>query len=88
MDFPGRHGQNEATPAGGNNKRINAQAMAARQRLIRVAGLLILATLVAGCAQTPQRPGQIYDPLEPANREIYGFSEELGAYVREPMARG
>lgn len=44
--------------------------------------------LLVGCAQTPQRPGEIYDPLEPANRDIYAFNDTVDTYVVAPVARG
>lgn len=55
---------------------------------IQLLGLLLIAVLASGCAQTPQRPGAIYDPLEPANRGIYAFNDTMDEYVVGPVARG
>jgi len=41
-----------------------------------------LALLAGACASTGP------DPLEPANRKIFWFNEQVDMYVLEPVARG
>lgn len=42
--------------------------------------------LICGCAHSPSYDP--LDPLEPANRAIYGFNETLDRYVARPVAKG
>lgn len=55
-----------------------------------LAGLmaLILAMVpLAGCATTPPDPDpEPYDPIEPVNRRIYAFNDQLDRYVAKPLA--
>jgi len=50
----------------------------------RVAGLLALAALLAGCATGPNANPQ--DPLEPFNRNISEFNESVDSMVLKPVA--
>jgi len=43
--------------------------------------------LLAGCASQPTE-GPAYDPLEDANRTVYGFNETVDTYALAPTARG
>src|SRR3546814_2843943 len=43
--------------------------------------------LLAGCAsQGDMEPGQVYDPLEPANRMVFAVNETLDTFVLQPTA--
>lgn len=50
-----------------------------RNLLIAVAGLLLV-----GCAHSPSYDPQ--DPLEPVNRKIYAFNDQVDQYVARPLA--
>ncbi|MDN5850128.1 MAG: VacJ family lipoprotein [Nitrococcus sp.] len=51
-------------------------------------GLLLLVMLLAGCAANPpQEDLMVYDPLEPMNRKIFAFNEQLDRYVLHPAAQ-
>lgn len=55
-------------------------------RLLLAAMLL---TMLTACASTPPTPNEeVYDPLEPMNRSIYGFNQRLDRFVAAPLARG
>ncbi len=47
--------------------------------------LLFLAALSLGCAS---HTGPTSDPLEPLNRGLFWFNEQVDGYVLEPVARG
>ena len=49
---------------------------------LRLACLILLATLLGGCATT----GDPRDPFEPVNRGIYGFNERLDNTLLKPTA--
>ena len=49
-------------------------------------GLVLLATLLAGCAANPARQ-EVYDPLEPMNRKTFQFNEQVDYYVLEPLSK-
>lgn len=63
-------------------------------RWARLAGVLICAGLVVGCATPPEDPieraeyAELNDPLEPTNREIFEFNQAVDDAVLEPVARG
>jgi phospholipid-binding lipoprotein MlaA len=50
-------------------------------------GLMLMASIALGaCAHSPvDEPS---DPLEPVNRAVYGFNEQLDNYVAKPVAKG
>lgn len=51
--------------------------------------LALVALLLAGCASTPPEPEpEAYDPLEPMNRRIYAFNQQLDRFVAKPLADG
>lgn len=51
------------------------------------AGTLAAATLLGGCATTPQTdPSAVYDPLEPLNRGVFAFNEAADKAVIGPVA--
>lgn len=55
--------------------------------LVRLAACAVGLVLLAGCAGTPPTPDvSAHDPLEPANRRIYGFNENLDVYIAKPAA--
>ncbi|MGA7965018.1 MAG: VacJ family lipoprotein [Gammaproteobacteria bacterium] len=67
----------------------------AHRRLLRpvaMCALVVVATLLAGCATRPGNPGNVApqkrDPLAPVNREIYRFNMLLDAAVLRPIAKG
>ncbi len=51
----------------------------------RMSCLVVLCTLVAGCAST--RPRTAYDPIEPVNRAVFKFNDTADRYVMRPVAR-
>jgi phospholipid-binding lipoprotein MlaA len=51
--------------------------------MIRLAGLLLLTALIAGCA-TGKDPR---DPFEPFNRRVYKFNDGIDKVILEPTAR-
>lgn len=62
---------------------------ATARNVLRALAPAVLVSVLAGCAGTPQTtPQRAYDPLEGANREVYGFNEGLDRYVLAPAARG
>lgn len=52
--------------------------------------LIASAVCLTACASTPPETGEtvIYDPLEPLNRQIYGFNESVDKAILGPVARG
>ncbi len=52
-----------------------------------LATALALAVLLPGCAAQSTLSGDEADPLEGTNRAIYGFNEDLDAYVMRPVAQ-
>ena len=54
---------------------------------LRLTGLVVLASalLLAGCAQNPPS-GEVYDPIEPVNRKVFWFNQQLDTYVLKPAA--
>jgi phospholipid-binding lipoprotein MlaA len=56
--------------------------MAMLARLVAVAALL---SVTGGCATTAANPA---DPLEPFNRAMFGFNENVDKAVLKPVARG
>ncbi|SIT35419.1 putative VacJ-like lipoprotein [Paraburkholderia ribeironis] len=54
---------------------------------LRNAALALVATgLISGCATGPDRkPG---DPLEPMNRAVFKFNDNVDRYIAEPVAKG
>jgi len=59
-----------------------------RERLFRAATAALCMMLLAGCAQTPTRPAEPYDPIEPANRQVFAFNDTLDTYILRPVANG
>lgn len=63
-----------------------------RQSFLRLATILLAGALLGGCASTsgPQASGASTpgDPLEPLNRQIYGFNRSFDRNIGEPVARG
>jgi phospholipid-binding lipoprotein MlaA len=55
-------------------------------RLFSVVFSFILPTLLLACA--PVRTQEISDPLEPVNRGIFWFNDQVDIYLAEPVARG
>ncbi len=67
-------------------------ARSIRQSVPRLASLVLATAMLGGCASTsgPEEtdastPG---DPLEPLNRQIYGFNRSFDRNIAEPVARG
>jgi phospholipid-binding lipoprotein MlaA len=60
-------------------------------KTILALGLLVL---LGACAEVPTDPDakaefeQTNDPLEPMNRKVFAFNNQLDHYVMEPVARG
>ena len=50
----------------------------------RWAGLLVAASLLAGCASS----GNPRDPLEPINRAVFGFNDGFDQVIAKPVAEG
>lgn len=51
--------------------------------IVTVAALVFLVNLSA-----PAQAQEIYDPLEPMNRKVFWFNDQLDIYLLEPVARG
>ena len=51
-----------------------------------LAALALLGALAAGCATTSPRAAN--DPLEPMNRGIFWFNEQVDRWLLEPIATG
>jgi len=53
----------------------------------RLSGLFALAAalLLAGCAQNPPA-GEVYDPIEPWNRKVFWFNQQVDTYVLKPAS--
>lgn len=62
-----------------------SRARAARGRTALAAGLLAVAVLAGGCASTGA--GVARDPLEPLNRAVFAFNDEVDALLVRPAAR-
>lgn len=83
-------GLGTAPPHNNPKQPINGEAVGMRLKnsFSCILGLLAL----AGCATPPQNPAeraafeQTNDPLEPLNREVYGFNQFLDKYLFEPAA--
>ena len=50
--------------------------------------MLTSGCLLAACAHTPSEPGDVADPFEPLNRQIFAFNEGADRYVIGPVAAG
>lgn len=50
-------------------------------------GLVLLATLLNGCANNPAQH-DVYDPLESMNRKTFQFNDQVDRYVLQPLAQG
>lgn len=50
--------------------------------------LFLAASCLAACASTPDGSTDVYDPLEPLNRNVTGFNNTLDEYALGPLARG
>lgn len=46
--------------------------------------VVALSGLVAGCASAP--PGEVYDPLEPLNRQVFAFNQAVDTTLVRPAA--
>lgn len=63
-------------------------------RWARLAGVMICAALVVGCATPPEDPieraefEELNDPLEPTNRGIFEFNQAVDEAVLKPVAKG
>jgi len=55
---------------------------------LRNTGLILLLTLVSGCASVPNEYRDPQDPLESYNRGMYAFNEAADAAVFKPIAKG
>ena len=53
-----------------------------------VACALALAVALSPATWRPAAAQEVYDPLEPMNRAIYGFNDVADRFVLEPVARG
>jgi phospholipid-binding lipoprotein MlaA len=49
---------------------------------------LLFATLIAGCASTPDEYADPRDPVEDFNRAVYRFNDELDKAIIKPVAQG
>ncbi len=61
-----------------------SRAYTLRKRLVRGLAVVLLGALVAGCAAN--RPGEVYDPLEPVNRQIFAFNDAVDTVLIRPAA--
>ncbi|MBM4204425.1 MAG: VacJ family lipoprotein [Gammaproteobacteria bacterium] len=57
-----------------------------RSRLLPL--VLLLTALLSGCVTLEGDPWAIYDPLEPANRNLYAAIDTVDSKVITPVARG
>ncbi|WP_295579007.1 VacJ family lipoprotein [uncultured Lamprocystis sp.] len=57
-------------------------------RTRRLAGLVLPALLVAGCASNPDRVTDPRDPLEPFNRAVFRFNTDFDNAFMRPLAKG
>jgi phospholipid-binding lipoprotein MlaA len=67
----------------------SAQRMAAEGCRGALCALVLIACL-GGCATTggPASREEVWDPIEPVNRAIFGFNNFIDVWVIEPVARG
>jgi len=60
--------------------------------MTRLVAILCAAALASACGPSAARGGRAlradYDPLEPVNRKIFWFNDQVDAHVLEPAARG
>jgi phospholipid-binding lipoprotein MlaA len=54
----------------------------------RLAGLVLVALFVSGCATSPHRAADPRDPLEPYNRAVYRFNTDFDNAFMRPLAKG
>ncbi len=54
----------------------------------RFAVAMVCAAAVGGCASTPKEDRDPRDPLEPVNRAVYRFNDELDKALLKPIAEG
>lgn len=55
-----------------------------RRRMSRGLAAIIMGGLIAGCAANT--PGEVYDPFEPANRQVFAFNSAVDTMVVRPAA--
>ena len=60
--------------------------MSSKNRVTRLATLIVVFGLVTGCASTPN--GDPGDPYEGANRKIYNFNDSIDRNEMQPIALG
>lgn len=61
-----------------------ASATGLRKRIGRALAAVVLSGLVAGCATNPA--GEVYDPLEPVNRQVFAFNSAVDTVLIRPAA--
>lgn len=67
---------------------MDAHALTTRLfRFLRLCLLALVLPAVTACASSPPPPEpEAWDPVEPANRRVYGFNEQLDRFVAKPLA--
>lgn len=66
-------------------RRLSLLSDYANSKLLPAALALAMLGIASGCATTGTQP-EDSDPLESANRTVYGFNDALDDYVLEPIA--